>query len=203
MQLISSNKITLFADNCCRLLRSGRTARANGPSRGMVLRLDLARHTVSLVAAYPHKPNLYVVFLGSMQLLPNGNALVGWGSLPYFSEYTRSGRQVLDVVFPGKDQSYRALYTSTWVGTPYYPPSGAVRKGRGTTTVYASWNGATEVTAWQVLAGTSAKHLGLVATRRKRGFETAITMRTGSYSVFEVRALDAKRHAIGISRTFG
>ena len=76
---------------------------------------------------------LLASFLGSMQLLPGGNALVGWGNQPAFSEYSKSGRQLLDVKFPGKDLSYRALFTSNWVGTPSYPPSGAVRASRGRT----------------------------------------------------------------------
>ena len=42
--------------------------------------------------------------------------------------------------------------------------------------VYASWNGATEVARWQVLAG-DADALRGVASRRRDGFETAITAR--------------------------
>ena len=37
-----------------------------------------------------------------------------------------------------------------WVGTPSFPPSGAVRKSKGKTTVYASWNGATLVAVRKV-----------------------------------------------------
>ena len=70
-----------------------------------------------------------------MQVLPNRDALVGWGSEPYFSEYSPSG-QLLDVRWPGSESSYRALFTNTWVGKPDYPPSGAVQGD----TVYASWN---------------------------------------------------------------
>ena len=120
-----------------------------------MLRLNTATHTATRVAAYSHSPNLFVAFLGSMQLLPNRNAVVGWGSRPFFSEYSGSGKQLLDAVFPGKDQSYRALFTPNWVGTPSYPPSGALRTSGGNTTVYASWNGATQVAKWVVLGGSS------------------------------------------------
>jgi hypothetical protein len=202
VQFLPGNEVSLFDDNCCKLLAGGRLGTPNGPSRGMVLRLDMSTHTVSLVAAYPHTPTRNVAFLGSMQVLPNGNALVGWGSLPYFSEFTKSGRLLLDALFPGKDQSYRALFSNSWVGTPYYPPSGAVREARGTAKVYASWNGATRVAAWEVLAGPSATHLTRVAVKRSSGFETAFTLSKASYKVFKVRALDTRRHALGTSRAF-
>jgi hypothetical protein len=202
VQLLPNDEVSLFDDNCCKLLAGGKFASPNGPSRGMVLRLNMSSHTASLVAAYPHTPTRNVAFLGSMQVLPNGNALVGWGSLPYFSEFTKSGKLLLDAAFPGKDQSYRALFSNTWVGTPHYPPTGAVRKARGTAKVYASWNGATQVAAWELLAGPSAAHLTNLATQRSGGFQTTFTLSKASYKVFKVRALDAKRHALGTSRSF-
>ena len=132
-----------------------------------------------------------------MQLLPNGNALVGWGSEPYFSEYTGSGRLLLDVRWPGSSGSYRTLFTNTWLGKPDYPPSGAVRSG----TVYASWNGATQVAKWEVLAAASAGGLKVVATRSRSGFETAIKLGK-SYGVYEVRALSATGQVLGTSTAF-
>jgi hypothetical protein len=201
VQFISRSELTLFDDACCRLNPGRRFSAPSGSSRGIVLRLNMSRRTASLVAAYPHRPPLDVHFLGSMRLLPGGNALVGWGSLPYFSEYSRSGSQLLDVRFPGKDQSYRALYSSSWVGTPYYPPKGAVRHRGVTTTVYASWNGATQVTRWQVLAGGANKLMRPVATVRKAGFETAATLK-GNYRFFEVRALGGRGQVIGDSGLF-
>jgi hypothetical protein len=196
-QLFANGEVTLFDDNCCKLLPSGKFAKPSGPSRGLVLKLDTTRHAASLVASYQHVPGLFVAFLGSMQLLPGGNALVGWGSQPFFSEYSKSGRQLLDAGFPGKDQTYRALFTSTWTAVPSYPPSGAVRTGKGGTTVYASWNGATGVARWEVLGGSSAAHLKRIASRARTGFETAIPLGKRSYKALAVRAEDARGHRIG------
>jgi hypothetical protein len=126
-----------------------------------------------------------------MQLLPHGNALVGWGSLPYFSEYSKSGRQLLDVKWPGKDESYRALFTNTWVGMPNYPPSVKLKNN----TVYVSWNGATQVARWRVLAGTSSTSLKVVATHARAGFETDVKL-SKSYKAYEVEALDSKGHVL-------
>jgi hypothetical protein len=47
--------------------------------------------------------------------------------------------------------------------------------------VYASWNGATSVVAWRVLAGAAPSALTPAATTAKQGFETAITSRTERY----------------------
>ena len=51
--------------------------------------------------------------------------------------------------------------------------------------VYASWNGATTVASWQLLAGADAAHLTAVSTTPDSGFETAIPaeparLRTGA-----------------------
>lgn len=202
VQLVGTDEVTLFDDNCCRMLPDGLFAFPSGSSSGMVLRLNPASHTVSLVKSYSHSPTLDVAFLGSMQILPNRNVLVGWGSRPYFTEFSSSGRRLLDVRWPGKDQSYRALYSATWVATPYYPPRGATRTAHGQTTVYASWNGATEVRSWRVLAGASAAHLSPVATAHRNGFETALSLGTSSLKLFEVQALDATGKVLGTSKAF-
>ena len=126
--------------------------------------------------------------------------VVGWGSQRYFSEYTKAGKRLLDAVWPTADLSYR-VYVQNWVGTPFWLPSGAVRTVGGKTTVYASWDGATQVVGWRVLAGSGANHLSLVATKAKAGFETAIGV-NGSYKVFKVQAVDAGGHVIGTSIGF-
>jgi hypothetical protein len=166
-----------------------------------VLKLNLAGHTAALHAQYSHGAKFNAGFLGDMQLLPGGNVLVGWGSRPYFSEYTASGKLLLDGVLPGPDLTYRA-YKSSWVGTPFFPPSGAARNNHGKSTVYASWDGATRVAGWRVLAGSSARRLASVATKAKSGFETTISL-SHTYRSFKVQALDAKRHVLGTSHSFG
>jgi hypothetical protein len=192
----------MFDDGCCRLKANGTFASPSHDSRGLVLRLDLGRRTAALTRAYPHRPRLQTAFLGGMQRLPGGNALIGWGSLPFFTEDSPSGAQLLDVRLPGKDQSYRVGFTSNWVGTPDFPPSGAARRLRGRTVVYASWNGATEVSRWQVLAGPTRSSLRLVASERRTGFETAVSVKGTGYHAFAVRALNAAGQALGTSPIF-
>ena len=58
--------------------------------------------------------------------------------------------------------------------SPASTPSLAVQShGAGALTVAASWNGATEVASWQVLAGASQTSLAPVASAPKSGFQTS------------------------------
>jgi hypothetical protein len=202
VELIPNGEITLYDDACCKELPGGKFAKPNGESRGLVLRADTTTHKVALAASYTHRPARVSAFLGSMAVLPGGNALVGWGSLPFFSEYSSSGKLLLDAAWPGKDQSYRAEFSPSWVGTPHYPPSGAVRTSGGVTTVFASWNGATEVVHWVVLGGASASRLKRVAVAPRAGFETSIGIGKAKYKVLEVQALDGQGHVLGTSAAF-
>jgi hypothetical protein len=201
VKLDPNNVVTVFDDACCAITGPGKFGPASGPSRGLVLKLNTSNHTGSLVAQYPRAKNFNVFFLGSTQVLGGGNVLVGWGSTPYFTEYSKAGRTLLDVRWPGPDVSYRVL-RQRWVGTPSYPPSGAVRRQKGKTTVYASWNGATLVAAWRVLAGTSKQHLSVAVSRAaKKGFETGVSV-PGSHTWFAVQALGSNGRVLGTSKPF-
>ena len=190
----------MFDDHCCQLTGGGTSVPATGPSRGLVLKLDQQTHTATLVAQYPGGNQFETEYMGDTQPLGNGNTFVGWGSEPYFSEYSSSGQRLLEGNFPGSDLSYRETL-DPWVGLPLYPPVGAARQRDGKTTVYASWNGATQVTSWRVMAAAGAGRMTAVATTAKSGFETAIPMRQ-SYTSFEVQALAADGRVIGTSKPF-
>jgi hypothetical protein len=203
VQMLPHNQVSVFNDNCCAITGPGQFGQPNGASGGLILNLNTASHTVSLAHSYTHKnPVLDPAFLGSMNVLPNGNALVGWGSNPWFTEYSKAGDVLLDAVWPGKDLSYRAEFSDQWVGTPYFPPSGAARRVTGgKVTVYASWDGDTQVTSWKVLAGSNANKLPVVAKHAKTGFETAIKIPKAA-KVYKVQAFDAKGHLLRTSKAF-
>jgi EmrB/QacA subfamily drug resistance transporter len=197
--------VTMFDDHCCQLTGGGTYVPATGASRAIVLKLNTAKRTARLVAQYGVNTDGSAVYpsvdyMGSLQQLPNGNVMVGWGSSPYLSEFSRSGKTLLDGVLPGSDLSYRATLEQ-WVGLPLYPPSGAARSAGSGTTVYASWNGATRVVAWRVLAGSSTARPTAVATVSKSAFETAIPLRA-HYASLRVQALGAGGHVLGTSATF-
>ena len=72
------------------------------------------------------------------------------------------------------------------------------REASGARTVYASWNGATQVASWNVLAGATATSLQPVAHAARGGFETAIALPAGTTGPFvTVQALDATGVVIG------
>ncbi|MGA9875730.1 MAG: MFS transporter [Solirubrobacteraceae bacterium] len=192
--------IDMFDDHCCQLTGGGTSVPATGPSRGLVLNLDQTTKTATLVAQYPGGDRFETEYMGDTQPLANGNTFVGWGSEPYLSEFSRSGQQLLQGRFPGPDLSYRST-VEPWVGLPLSPPAGAARTAGARTVAYASWNGATEVVSWRVLAGSGTGKLAAVASAARSGFETAIPL-PRSYEIFKVQALDADGRVIGTSRQF-
>ncbi len=204
VQLHNGNVLSVFDDACCSFASiSGghvKFGKPSGPSRGLVIKLNLTKHTGSFVGQYLRAKNFNAAFLGNAQLLPGGNVALGWGSTPFFSEENSKGKILLDAVWPGLDLSYRT-YVQKWTGIPFFPPTGAVRDNQGKGTVYASWDGDTQVVSWKVLAGSSAKSLKAVASKTKTGFETTIPL-TSSFKVYEVQALDAHHHVLGTSKTF-
>jgi hypothetical protein len=169
-------------------------------SRGLKLHVDQDAMRVSLLKEYRPDPSLLATSQGSLQLLPGGNAFVGWGSEPYFSEYGANGGLRFDAHIAGGSNSYRA-FRARWQATPAQPPAiAAERLAHKTTGIYASWNGATEVETWNVLSGGSAQSLELVASFARDGFETAMQL-PATPSYVAVEALDGQNRVIGHSAT--
>jgi EmrB/QacA subfamily drug resistance transporter len=192
--------VTMFDDHCCQITSGGTYVSPTGASRALELKLDRQTRTAKLVSQYTRDSEFDADYMGSSQQLSNGNVFVGWGSEPYFSEYSRSGKLLFEGVFPRPDLSYRATLEQ-WVGLPLSPPMGAARQTDGKTTVYASWNGATRLVSWRVLAGSGASRLTVVSSSAKSGFETAIPV-PPNYKSFKVEALNANGRVIGTSRPF-
>ena len=189
------------------MLRNGRISMFDdgaGPpmfnpySRGLILQLNHRRHKATLVREFARSTSTSAQSEGSLQRLPGGNVFVGFGSEPFFSEFSSRGKLLLDASLPEDDGTYRT-YRFPWTATPKTAPAVvAQRTGPSTVSVYASWNGATRVAKWQVLAGQSAGSLSRVAKVRKQSFETRIDLQSAA-TVFAVRALDSEGHALGSS----
>ena len=136
---------------------------------------------------------------GNVQVLPNGHVLIGWGpTVPALSEFQPDGTLIFDAWFPPQGDSYRA-YRFPWTGHPADRPAVAAQaKADNSMTVYASWNGATEVARWQVLAGPTPNQLKPAAAAARTGFETAIPVPTTAPYV-AVQASDAHGQVLGTS----
>jgi arylsulfotransferase ASST len=182
--------ITLF-DN--------RGAAMDDQSRGIRLKLDEEAMTATLVQEFTHPEEPFATYQGNVQVLPNGNVFVGWGSAPYLTEHDADGELLFDAGFPPEVESYRA-FRSPWTGRPDGAPDLAGESGsQGRVTLYASWNGATEVASWEVLAGPKLEELEAVGEVPRMGFETAITFNTEEPYV-AVRAKDRSGRALGAPR---
>ncbi|MFL5821880.1 MAG: arylsulfotransferase family protein [Solirubrobacteraceae bacterium] len=164
-------------------------------------RLDLNRNamTARLRRTFTHAPPLLAGSEGNAQLLLGGKMFVGWGSTADFSEYSAAGRQIFNGTFVRPVNSYRA-YRFHWSGHPRTRPPLAVVPGPdGSLKVYASWNGATEVTAWRVLGGDRRAFRGFRRSPRRQHFESMIRLRTEPRDL-AVQALDSSGHVLGTSR---
>jgi len=168
-------------------------------SRGLVLALDWAHRAVSVAHEYLLPRPALAGSQGNVQLLPDGNYFVGWGQLPYFSEYSPTGTMTYEGALSGPDESYRA-FRGAWVGQPSEGPAAAAQTvPGGAVDIYASWNGATGVAAWQLLAGSSKSALSPVGRPVARaGFETVLTDKSPT-SYYAAEALDAAGRALGTS----
>jgi Arylsulfotransferase (ASST) len=168
------------------------------PSRAILLRLDRKQRRAVLVRSYTRRQRMQATSEGNGQLLPDGHVLVGWGSLPFVTEFSRDGRVLLDLRIGAFGvRSYRS-FRFPWTGHPVTKPVVAARRGRHAVTVYASWNGSTEVAGWRVLAGSDRQHLSEAAEVRKAGFETAIRLPSRPH-VVRVAALDARGRVLRYS----
>jgi hypothetical protein len=65
-------------------------------------------------------------------------------------------------------------------------------------TLHVSWNGATEVDTWQVLAGGDPDKLEPAGSAPRKGFETAVTLYTNEPYV-AVEAKDGSGRVLGTS----
>jgi Arylsulfotransferase (ASST) len=174
-------------------------------SRAIEVALDPASMTATLVRRYEHQNPLVAGSQGNVQTLPGGDWMVGWGQAGYLSEVDPAGDVLFNAHLPPDWESYRT-YALPWTGQPTGPPALAVTRSSGSSsrsTVYASWNGATNVAGWQVLAGPSPTALAPVAPAApKTGFETAIaTPAPVSGHYVAVQALNSAGAVIGVSAT--
>jgi hypothetical protein len=170
-------------------------------SRGLLLAADPSAHAVRLVRQFTNpRRTLLAESQGNMQSLAGGDWLLGYGRLPNFTEFDASGHVLFDATLGRNVQNFRT-YLSPWSGHPASAPSLAVKTRRaGGVTVAASWNGATEVASWQVLAGSSPASLSLAASAPSHGFQTSIAL-TPAPAYLAVQALSAAGAVLGRSAT--
>ena len=171
-------------------------------SRGVRIALDFKTHQARLRSVYTHaNPPLLAASQGNMQTLADQNAVVGYGGVPAISEYAEGGSLMFDAHLPFDMIFYRA-YRFPWSGRPSRPPAvvAGLNNTGEETIVHASWNGATEVASWRVLAGEHAGSLTSQTTIPASSFESSTTL-PQKYAYVAVQALDSAGHVLGASQT--
>lgn len=175
-QFALQHDVELHGDATVTLFDDEDTTGSGPPARAIELRLNFTRHTASLVWVRQLPGYLLVLNQGNVQLLPDGNVIVGWGAGGYTTEFDPRGKILFNAHFPGLTSSYRA-YRDPWSGQPDSPPAVATASGAdGSLKVYASWNGSTDVLGWRVVGGGSPSDLATVASARRQGFQTTISL---------------------------
>jgi hypothetical protein len=82
-------------------------------SRAITMKLNFKSHVATLVKSLNQPEAQLATSQGNTQLLPDGGTFVGWGALPYFSEFSSSGALVFNAEFPTGVNTYRA-YRLPW-----------------------------------------------------------------------------------------
>jgi hypothetical protein len=82
-------------------------------SRVVTVRLSLATRVATLVQSVRQPEGQSASAEGNAQTLSDGDLFVGWGSLPYISLFSSSGRLLFNAELPSGVHTYRA-YLLTW-----------------------------------------------------------------------------------------
>jgi Arylsulfotransferase (ASST) len=194
-QQLDGRVIALFDDG------AGPVSTTETQSRGLFLEVDTDRRTVALAREYDYPERLLSGAMGNVQELPNGHVLVGWGAQRFVTEFAADGTPVAEASLTSGLFSYRA-YRFPWTGIPHEAPALVAERDAASDReiLYASWNGATEVSHWRVDIGPSPHELEPLGLARRQGFETAIPLGINpGYAA--VSALDASGRELGASPT--
>jgi hypothetical protein len=192
-RILPNGEVTFFDD--------GSNPPIHQQSRGLRIALDFKTHEAHLSSAYTHPdPPLLAPSQGNMQTLPDGNAVVGYGGVPAISEFAPAGSLLFDAHLPYAMSFYRA-FRFPWSGRPSSPPAvlANLNSTSEETIVHMSWNGASEVASWRVLAGEHPGSLKAQTTIPASGFESS-TILSKKYAYAAAQALDATGRVLGSSR---
>jgi hypothetical protein len=86
-------------------------------SRALTVKLNEWNHTATLVSSDNQPEGLSAASQGNAQTTDDGNLFVGWGILPYISEFDPSGNLLFNAELPAGVNTYRAYLL------PWNPPS--------------------------------------------------------------------------------
>ncbi|HEY7965887.1 MAG TPA: arylsulfotransferase family protein, partial [Solirubrobacteraceae bacterium] len=164
-------------------------------SRAISLAVDESARRVALRRAFTRPTSVHSTSQGNVQVLPNGNVLVGWGAQPYVSEFSRDGELIFDAQLGSSYVSYRA-YRVPWSGLGAGNPALVTERTPNGSNAYVSWNGDTRVSRWVALTGTSPSTLSPIGSVARTGFETALRL-SRSVTTLALHGVDDAGRIVG------
>lgn len=174
-------------------------------SAGTILLLDLRARTAQVLERYTFSQPQHAAAFGSVQFLGNGDRFIGWGTLCHMTQHTRDARLVYHAEIADAASmmgSYR-IFKAPWKSMPTTRPDIYAYSWTCAhrATLYASWNGATEVRTWAFYgADQPSGPFEEIALTRRDGFETRVrTRRFTHFTYAEARADDGS--VLGRSKT--
>jgi hypothetical protein len=167
-------------------------------SRALLLRADPRTGQATLERRFVNPARtLLSGSQGNFARLERGNWLVGYGRLPDFTEFDATGRVLLDGTLGMGVQDF-TTNLARWRASPSSPPAIVVQTRGAEALLAMSWNGATGVASWRVLAGPSPGRLRPLRRVARQGFETTMTVSSRA-SYLAAQALDRSGRVLGTS----
>jgi hypothetical protein len=170
-------------------------------SSGKLVSLNTKTWTATLIQEFLAPDGIFAFSQGNTQILPNGNALVNWGSGGAITEYSANGTIVFHAYLESGDlwengdvQNYRG-FRFNWTGIPHEEPAIVALAHGESTMVYVSWNGDTETDSWDFYGVDDKGRERSLGTESRNGFETSFYVSSdSSWRGFFAKALreDAK-----------
>jgi hypothetical protein len=177
-------------------------------SNARIVRLDTNAMTAELLQSFSSYQHTLASSQGSVEILPeSGNVFVGWGASAAWSEFSPDGTLLCEAHLAASQsfawervKSYRVFKTTEWVGKPSWPPSARISSGK----VFVSWNGATEISNWELQAQKAGQEekddWTPVDELEKASFEESFTIPKGEgWTSFRVVAYDKEKNVLGTS----
>ena len=170
-----STTVITFLDNASDMLNQ-----TSSYSSALLVALDTAvtPMTARVIRRWNRPDGKLSRLRGNFQLLPNGNAFIGWSDNSYISEHTTDGELLMEARFKSnRFVTYRA-YKYNFTGAPIEPPTlktfvFGTSPATSTTVYYVSWNGATEIDSWIFYRDSNGTtQPTIIGNTSKTGFET-------------------------------
>ncbi|CDO93562.1 unnamed protein product [Kluyveromyces dobzhanskii CBS 2104] len=175
-------------------------------SSGKVIEIDDEQHTAKLLKNYLPPDDLLSKSQGSTQILPNGNAIVNWGSSGAVTEFDSDSTPIFHAYFDSgslgeRVENYRA-FKFNWTGIPNedIAVSSELTKD-GETKIYVSWNGDTRTKTWRIFGLNEQGNKQLLGAKNKTGFETTITLQQKVEHRVFVESFSENEDLLATSRT--